>query len=142
MQHKKPCNDCPWRRDALNGWTGNMTPEAWLKAVQGEATVECHVKLGNQCAGSSIYRANTCKKPRNKQILVLPVDRENVFSTPTEFLEHHGKTPDKDAPGKVKVVELTPVLRVIRAFRNLSVEEQREVSQELWGDALEALGVE
>lgn len=92
VQHKKPCGDCPWRRNAIPGWLGNMTPEEWLQAANGDGVIDCHTVVGSpqpQCAGAASYRANTCKSPRDLRALRLPVDRTRVFSSPSEFLNHH-----------------------------------------------------
>jgi len=95
-QHTSPCHDCPWRRNSIAGWLGSeQTPEDWIASAHGETQVECHIHHPAQCAGVSIYRANMCKMPRFPQILRLKADRENVFATPFEFIEHHrsyGKT--------------------------------------------------
>lgn len=88
-QHTTPCSDCPWRRDSLQGWLGSLSPRAWLSAAHGEDTADCHTTRGPQCAGLAIYRSNVCKRPRNTAALVLPKDRELVFSSPVEFLTHH-----------------------------------------------------
>lgn len=89
-QHTKPCGDCPWRRDSLPGWTGGLAPQTWVRAAHGDEGINCHTRIGAQCAGSAIYRANVCKVPRDPEILRLPKDREKVFATPNEFLAHHG----------------------------------------------------
>lgn len=81
-QHTRPCGDCPWRRDALEGWLGNLTADAWLAAAHGDARIDCHTLIGPQCAGSAIYRANVCKLPRDPATLRLPADRRNVFAEP------------------------------------------------------------
>lgn len=94
-QHKRPCSDCPWRRDALPGWLGSMSPQEWLAVAHGEGTAECHVHLGVQCAGFAIYRTNVCKSPRNPEALRLPEDPEVCFASPHEFLEHHTQVPTK-----------------------------------------------
>lgn len=88
-QHTKPCSDCPWRRKAIKGWLGSLSPEDWIQAAHGEAYVDCHTRIGVQCAGAATYRANLCKRPRNPCILRLPPDRKAVFANPAEFLEHH-----------------------------------------------------
>lgn len=92
-QHKKPCSDCPFARTALRGWLGPYTAEQWLGIVHGEGLVECHTKIGPQCAGAAIYRGNICKSPRDAELLVLPPDSVRVFARPLEFMTHHtGKT--------------------------------------------------
>jgi len=88
-QHKKPCADCPWARASLRGWLGSGSIQEWIADAHGEARIECHTLTGAQCAGAAIYRANVCKSPRNKRLLVLPPDRALVFATPAEFSEHH-----------------------------------------------------
>ena len=91
-QHTKPCSDCPWARTALNGWLGGMTPEDWLKVAHSDATVDCHTLRGAQCAGIAIYRRNVCKRA-DRPNLQLEADRETVFATWAEFLDHHTRLP-------------------------------------------------
>jgi hypothetical protein len=94
-QHKKPCQDCPFARASIRGWLGPYTAEEWLRIVHGEGKVECHTKIGPQCAGAAIYRGNVCKDPRDKTLLTLPRDTRLVFKGPQEFIEHHtGKKPE------------------------------------------------
>jgi hypothetical protein len=94
-QHTSPCADCPWSRKSLNGWLGSMTADEWIQAAHGESMIECHTKLGAQCAGSAIYRRNLAKLCRSAEILRLAADREKVFSSPMEFKAHHSKRPSK-----------------------------------------------
>lgn len=93
-QITKPCSDCPMRRDSLNGWLGGSTPEEYARLAHSDAVVNCHVYGNVQCAGMAIYRKNVCKRadPPN---LVLPGDKDTVFSTPMEFLAHHSTLPKK-----------------------------------------------
>lgn len=88
-QHRQPCRDCPWRRIALKGWCGALTPLEWLQAVHGEAKVDCHIHTKFQCAGAAIYRANVAKQPRDQSLLVLKPDTKKVFARPEEFMAHH-----------------------------------------------------
>lgn len=92
-QHRSPCGDCPWRKDALPGWLGTMTPEEWLRAAHGEDRIDCHTLEGPQCAGAAIYRANVCKHPRDPELLRLPFDRDLVFDDPRKFLAYHKGLP-------------------------------------------------
>lgn len=100
----KPCDECPWRRNALSGHLGPETSEKWCDIAHGEGPVACHktIKRVNdegygewddpaikQCAGLAIFRANICKSPRNPEIVVYPADHETVFSWDNEFIEHH-----------------------------------------------------
>lgn len=88
-QHTSPCSDCPWARAALKGWLGDLTADEWLQQAHGEGRLDCHTLAGAQCAGAAIYRKNICKLPRDKKLLLLPADREQVFSGPYEFKAHH-----------------------------------------------------
>ncbi len=90
-QHKKPCSDCPFRRDALPGWLGSISAKEWVGAAHAEAVMLCHVRVPQQCAGAAIYRANVCKSPRSPEMLRLPSDERTCFSRPDEFLKHHAR---------------------------------------------------
>jgi hypothetical protein len=92
-QHKKPCSDCPWRRDALPGWLGPFNAQNWARIASTDALIECHVFVGPQCAGAAIIRANMCKLPRDPDVLRLPADRVKVFSNTREFIDYHQKGP-------------------------------------------------
>lgn len=92
-QHRTPCSDCPWSRQALNGWLGGATIDQWVRTAHSDANVPCHALRGAQCAGIAIYRANVLKTPRDPAVLRLPKDPVKVFATPFEFIEHHGKLP-------------------------------------------------
>ena len=88
-QHTQPCSDCPWARDALPGWLGSNTIEQWLEAAHGESLIDCHTMTPWQCAGAAIYRANVAKRCRTRDILALPPDAEQAFTSPQEFINHH-----------------------------------------------------
>lgn len=101
---KKPCAGCPWRRVSINGWLGDETPEGFVREAHGDGLMPCHRTVdyedpdwmetldgAQQCAGMAIYRANVCKNPRHPRALRLEPDRENVFATPQEFIDHHSR---------------------------------------------------
>lgn len=88
-QHSSPCCDCPFRRKAINGWLGGGSVASWITDVKSDAMMDCHVLAGAQCAGSSIFRANICKRSRYSEVLSLPADRKNVFANTDEFAKHH-----------------------------------------------------
>ena len=79
----------------MRGWLGPYDAQEWWDIAHSETVIPCHTKVdtvgdAHQCAGSYIYRANMCKRPRpGSGILVLPSDRERVFATHLQFLEHH-----------------------------------------------------
>jgi hypothetical protein len=87
-QHTTPCGDCPWRRDSLSAWLGGHTAEEFVDIARSDFPYHCHTVATQQCAGMAIYRRNTLKVPR-PPALVLEKDKEHVFATPMEFIEHH-----------------------------------------------------
>lgn len=88
-QHKKPCIDCPWRRDAIPGWLGSNTAEEWVAVAHGEDRIECHTLIPAECAGAAIYRANVVKLTRDPTLLRLPADKVAVFASHLEFKKYH-----------------------------------------------------
>jgi|SRR5208337_961993 len=91
LQHTRPCTDCPFARTALPGWLGPYKREIWVQLLHGDERIDCHAIKGPQCVGAAIYRANVCKLPRDKSLLLLNPNRTLVFAGPGEFLRHHEK---------------------------------------------------
>jgi hypothetical protein len=99
-QHKTPCKECPWKRSSCTGWLGGeLAPEEWVELAHNDSVVPCHLKPPAQCVGVAIYRANTCKSPRDKLALRMPADRDLVFvrrieggELVEEFVDHHRST--------------------------------------------------
>lgn len=96
----KPCETCPWRRDAAPGALGGSHPFKYIGQVHGPFWLPCHNSPGysndcrnpqhRQCAGAAIFRANIgVSESLPEQLDRLPADREAVLSTPVEFLAHH-----------------------------------------------------
>lgn len=106
---KKPCNDCPFRRNALPGWLGAATPQSFIIEISMERPLPCHQtidyekrdwlqkwaaqRIGNICAGSLIMSANMGKLPRDRNFPRLPADKQLVFSRPDEFITYHESAP-------------------------------------------------
>ena len=106
-QHKTPCSKCPFRRSALRGWLGGLSPDEFRHNANMDIRMPCHAHFEDgvdydvaqrrgtdeykapQCAGRAIYWANQIKHPRDPSLLVLPKDNVTVFSWPHEFLAHH-----------------------------------------------------
>jgi len=94
---KKPCNECPWRRNALAGYLGPHNADEWLSLAETDAPIACHKTIQESesfegtkhCAGAATYRANRCKLPRDKRIPTGPSDHDGVFSNPVQFKDHH-----------------------------------------------------
>jgi hypothetical protein len=101
----KPCDQCPFRRDAAAGWLGEATPESFIVEISMEHPLPCHPTIdysdpkwkekweagetGRICAGSLIMSANMCKIPRDRAFPKLPSDLKAVFGNHKEFLDYH-----------------------------------------------------
>ena len=94
----KPCDDCPWRRNAVAGWLGPYDFDEWLILAHCDEPIACHQTIVEDesfegtraCAGAAIYRANVAKIPRLAPLShQMAPDREAVFAMPTEFVRHH-----------------------------------------------------
>lgn len=104
---KTPCAECPLRRDSAAGYLGGYTPEMYLDALHGPASIACHKSPGFQqgdiasqrhCTGVAAYRANVghvchvdgqLTGAEGASHLVGP-DKEHFFDTPESFVAHHG----------------------------------------------------
>lgn len=91
-----PCRECPWRREAAPGWLGPLTAEDWIQRVHSDMPIACHLTIAQdrswegafQCAGAAAFRENVFKLPRDPAVAVGP-SRDDVFSSNSEFIEHH-----------------------------------------------------
>lgn len=112
LRHKKPCNECPFRRVSPAGWLGGYEPEEFTSQIQFDGPpLPCHKTIRqdetndyaalpdyvSMCAGALIHMKNSCKAPYHEQygdaLSKIEADPENVFNWPHEFLNHH-KDPD------------------------------------------------
>ena len=125
-QHKSPCSDCPFRRDSIPGWLGELTVDEWYQLAHGEGSADCHTQIqaggeGWACAGLAVYRSNVAKSVHDPNALRLPADRVNVFSF-GEFKKHHesklgGPKTDKQIDVEVATLrELKPKVRRFSGF--------------------------
>lgn len=88
---KKPCKDCPFRKDTLKGWLG----EGRMREILSGDSFVCHKNTSLQCAGHMLI-----KGPRNgfvKLAVALGVEtgltgRELVFDSDDECVSHHSWT--------------------------------------------------
>lgn len=102
-QKKIPCKSCPFRRDNdLNtNRPGGSNPLVYIGQVRGPFWLPCHKDLNykdkesdpktvQHCAGAAIFRANI-KIPFRlpKEILILPENKDLVFSSNEEFFENY-----------------------------------------------------
>lgn len=97
----RPCNECPWRTNALRGWLGPHDAEEWAALIHSDEAIACHKTIPEdsedpwedpairQCAGAAIMRANLCKLPRDPEVAVGEVDRDAVFGHTMVFIDYH-----------------------------------------------------
>jgi len=101
----KPCSQCPYRRQSLQGYLGESDPEEFMELTMSDYPMPCHQtvdyrepqwkkkweagQVGKLCAGALIFFANICKRSRDGSRPTIPADRELVFSRPDEFIDYH-----------------------------------------------------
>ena len=96
---KKPCKQCPWRKDSFKGYLGGNTPEEYAALLHTDLPTDCHITQDQSapkvCAGYIIVRLNSCKRSKDpemytieKQFINHP-EREQCFQFGFQFIEHH-----------------------------------------------------
>lgn len=112
---KQPCNDCPFRRNAVPGWLGASGPEWFVESAladeaeyaPGAHFAPCHQTVdyedddwrerledADACVGALQFAANMCKSPRDHEraaAVRAAGQNPNVFRTPQEFIDYHTK---------------------------------------------------
>ncbi len=85
---KKPCKDCPFRKDTLKGWLGENRMTEILKSD----SFVCHKNTSLQCAGHMILRDtnNIFVKTANLMKINLNLSgKELVFNSVQNCINHH-----------------------------------------------------
>lgn len=85
---KKPCRDCPFRKDTAQGWLGK---ERMIEILNSESFV-CHKKTDMQCAGHMLISGQENAFVRLADRLCMPLDlsgSEQVFESKADCIEHH-----------------------------------------------------
>lgn len=85
---KKPCANCPFRKDSTKGWLG---AERMAEILSFNSFV-CHKKQHLQCAGHMLINGSKNGFVRLANQLHIPLDlsgRELVFDDPEQCIEHH-----------------------------------------------------
>ncbi|CAB4951936.1 unannotated protein [freshwater metagenome] len=104
---KKPCNECPWRRNSEPGFFGPQIPEEFAAPALSGDMIICHktVKVEGrdfgqpglrQCAGAATFRANIGRRPRDPDVSFGEPDPDGIFATTGEFLDHHAPRSGSD----------------------------------------------
>ena len=85
---KKPCRDCPFKKDALKGWLGR---ERITEILESDRFV-CHKKRHLQCAGHMIISGMDNQFVRLATALGISLEltgHELIFNTKQECIDHH-----------------------------------------------------
>lgn len=100
LKYKKPCHECPWRKDAPAGWLGGHSAETYADAVDNNEVPACHLNdygpkapRTAMCAGALGTMSNQCKSAYNtdggdaaRQVVG---QNPECFSHVAEFYTHH-----------------------------------------------------
>lgn len=85
---KRPCKDCPFRKDSLKGWLGASRMEDILNS----GSFVCHKRTYLQCAGHMLINGVNNEFVRLAQRLEIDLElsgRELIFDTREECIAHH-----------------------------------------------------
>lgn len=85
---KKPCLDCPFRKDTIKGWLGE---ERMTEILRADSFV-CHKKKDMQCAGHMLINGQDNAFVRLAARLRIPLDltgKEQVFESKAACIAHH-----------------------------------------------------
>lgn len=100
---KKPCIECPFKKNSLPGYLGNMSyqPIEYLQHLNAIEPVECHLTVdynsddhsnSKPCLGALQFMNNSGKLTRYYGSQQREAGKnKDVFSTTVEFIEHHKK---------------------------------------------------
>lgn len=85
---KKPCRDCPFRKDTRKGWLG---ADRMAEILAADSFV-CHKKTSMQCAGHMLINGNDNGFVRLAARLRIMLDlsgKEQVFESKAACIDHH-----------------------------------------------------
>lgn len=85
---KKPCKNCPFRKDTLRGWLGS---DRMTEILESQSFV-CHKKTDLQCAGHMLVNGQQNDFVRLAGRLGIKLDlsgAELVFDSAEECIQHH-----------------------------------------------------
>ncbi len=100
---QNPCPACPFSRAVAPGALGGSPISKYVGQIIGPFVLPCHKHCDfddpqwreksietPQCAGAAIFRANLgVNKLLPPALHKMPEDRETVFGSLTEFVQHH-----------------------------------------------------
>jgi hypothetical protein len=87
---KKPCKDCPMRKDTTKGWLG----ETRMREILRAESFVCHKKKSMQCAGHMLIKGEENVFVAVAGRLGIKLDlagADTVFQSKTACIEHHAQ---------------------------------------------------
>ncbi|MBS0044193.1 hypothetical protein KFE26_18070 [Shewanella sp. M16] len=85
---KKPCAQCPFRKDTLKGWLGGER----MSEILAQDSFVCHKKQHLECAGHMLINGNDNGFVRLANRLGIELElsgKEMVFETLEDCVSHH-----------------------------------------------------
>lgn len=85
---KRPCRECPFRKDTLQGWLG----EKRMTEILDSNSFVCHKRTDLQCAGHMLIKGEENDFVRLASRLNIPTGvtgSELVFESKAACIEHH-----------------------------------------------------
>mgnify|MGYP003436311866 CR=1 FL=1 len=86
---KHPCKDCPFRKDAHQGWLG----EKRMAEILSQSSFTCHkTPKSLQCAGHMIIKGDQNSFVSLAKAMKIPAPlsgEELIFSTKEDCINHH-----------------------------------------------------
>ncbi len=86
---RKPCIQCPFRKDTLEGWLGARR----MTGILQDDSFICHKTDDRQCAGHMLLKGDKSQYVQVMRRLYGtpdPAGKELIFDTEQECIEHHG----------------------------------------------------
>ena len=94
---KKPCGQCPFRKDSLKSYLGGFSVEKTLEVAKSEQEFQCHktreTDNTKECVGRVLFATKICKSFRNPELEALRLYANETNSTENilgfDFKQYH-----------------------------------------------------
>lgn len=94
---KRPCGQCPFRKDSAKGYLGGFTVEETLEVAKSEHQFDCHktreTDNTKECVGRLLFATKTCKSFKDPELEALRLHAKETNSTENilgfDFKQHH-----------------------------------------------------
>ena len=105
---KKPCKECPFRRESMPGWLGPWGAQDIINHLQFDGVFPCHKTIKHDkmtdddpslehCAGATIHLNNKIQRHRHPVVAkhqkelsgIAQEIKDSVFQWSNEFVDYH-----------------------------------------------------